>query len=126
MAYTKIVAGVDGSETSLNAVRHAARLAALNSAELVVVFAHDADDDRARAVLEQAEDTASQEGANVRTKVEGGNPAEVLTRIAADEGADLLAVGNKGMTGVSRFLLGSVPNTVSHSAPCDLLIIRTT
>ena len=40
--------------------------------------------------------------------------------------ADLIVVGNKGMTGAKRFLLGSVPNKVSHHAPCSVLIIRTT
>ncbi len=39
---------------------------------------------------------------------------------------DLLVVGNKGMTGAKRFLLGSVPNKVSHHAPCSVMIIRTT
>ena len=41
-------------------------------------------------------------------------------------GYDLLVVGNKGMTGASRFFLGSVPNKVSHHAPTALLIVRTT
>ncbi len=40
--------------------------------------------------------------------------------------ADLIVVGNKGMTGAKRFLLGSVPNKVSHHAPCSVMIIRTT
>jgi nucleotide-binding universal stress UspA family protein len=35
-------------------------------------------------------------------------------------------VGNKGMTGARRFLLGSVPNKISHHAPCDVWIVKTT
>lgn len=41
-------------------------------------------------------------------------------------GYDLLVVDNKGMTGPGRFLLGSVPNKVSHHVPCSLLIVHTT
>ena len=46
--------------------------------------------------------------------------------VAEEQAADLIIVGNKGMTGAKRFLLGSVPNKVSHHAPCSVLIIRTT
>jgi nucleotide-binding universal stress UspA family protein len=46
--------------------------------------------------------------------------------VAEERGSDLIVVGNKGMTGAKRFLLGSVPNKVSHHAPCSVLIIRTT
>ena len=52
------------------------------------------------------------------------DPASVLADLAS--GYDLLVVGNKGMTGASRFLLGSVPNKVSHHSPCSLLIVHTT
>jgi nucleotide-binding universal stress UspA family protein len=45
--------------------------------------------------------------------------------VAETEGADLIVVGNKGMTGARRFLLGNVPNKVSHHAPCSVLIVRT-
>ena len=46
--------------------------------------------------------------------------------VAEEQGAELIVVGNKGMTGAKRFLLGSVPNKVSHHAPCSVLIVRTT
>jgi nucleotide-binding universal stress UspA family protein len=60
----------------------------------------------------------------VETLVRAGDPATVLVE-EAERGYDLLVVGNKGMTGVSRFFLGSVPNKVSHHIPCALLIVRT-
>ena len=34
-------------------------------------------------------------------------------------------VGNQGMTGAKRFLLGSVPNRIAHHSPCDVLIVKT-
>ena len=55
-----------------------------------------------------------------------GDPADAILDVAEERDADLIVVGNKGMTGAKRFLLGSVPNKVSHHAPCSVLIIRTT
>jgi nucleotide-binding universal stress UspA family protein len=54
-----------------------------------------------------------------------GDPADAILDVAEEKNADLVIVGNKGMTGAKRFLLGSVPNKVSHHAPCSVLIIRT-
>ena len=53
-------------------------------------------------------------------------PADAILDVAEERKADLIIVGNKGMTGAKRFLLGSVPNKVSHHAPCSVMIIRTT
>jgi hypothetical protein len=46
--------------------------------------------------------------------------------VAEEQGAALIVVGNKGMTGSRRYLLGDVPNKVSHHAPCNVMILRTT
>ena len=54
-----------------------------------------------------------------------GDPADAILDVAEERGADLIVIGNKGLTGAQRFLLGSVPNKVSHHAPCSVLIIRT-
>ena len=54
-----------------------------------------------------------------------GDPADAILDVAEEQSADLIVVGNKGMTGAKRFLLGSVPNKVSHHAPCSVMIIRT-
>lgn len=58
--------------------------------------------------------------------MEEGEAADTLINAAETEGADLIVVGNRGMSGATRFLLGSVPNKVSHHAPCDLMIVKTT
>ena len=52
-------------------------------------------------------------------------PSEALIDVAEAIGADLIVVGNQGMTGAKRFLLGSVPNRIAHHTPCDVLIVRT-
>ena len=54
-----------------------------------------------------------------------GDPAEEITKAAADVGAGLLVVGNKGLTGMRGKLLGSVPKGVVADSPCDVLIVRT-
>ena len=55
-----------------------------------------------------------------------GEPADAILDVAEEINADLIVVGNKGMTGARRFLLGSVPNKVSHHAPSSVIIVRTT
>ena len=62
----------------------------------------------------------------VQTHAREGDPADAILDVAEEVKADLIVVGNKGMTGARRFLLGSVPNKVSHHAPCSVIIVRTT
>jgi nucleotide-binding universal stress UspA family protein len=147
--YTKIVVGTDGSATASQAVLHAARLAKATGATLHVVHAFNAmppmstfgadfgvvpasmgltevADTGAGEVLERAVATARTEGVSVEAHPRTGDAASALLETAELVGADLLVVGNKGMSGVRRFLLGSVPNKVSHHCPCNLLIVNTT
>jgi nucleotide-binding universal stress UspA family protein len=62
---------------------------------------------------------------NCETHQLPGDAADALLDVAEQVGADLLVVGNRGMTGARRFVLGSVPNEVSHHSPCSLLIVDT-
>jgi nucleotide-binding universal stress UspA family protein len=63
---------------------------------------------------------------DVQTHASEGDPADAILDVAEEIKADLIVVGNKGMTGARRFLLGSVPNNVSHHAPCSVIIVKTT
>lgn len=148
MGYRSILVGTDGSESAERAVEHAAALASSFGARLTILtaFAPQSPDTVARAQEDapdelkwmltdaaQAEDRAGAGRAladrlgvtDVHTRVFRGDPAEALVDTADDVGADVIVVGSKGMTGAGRFLLGSVPNRVSHHAPCDLLIVHT-
>jgi len=78
------------------------------------------------ATLRDASERVEAAGVQVNTYAREGDPADAILDVAEERGADLIVVGNKGMTGAKRFLLGSVPNKVSHHAPCSVLIIRTT
>jgi nucleotide-binding universal stress UspA family protein len=144
----RIVVGTDGSDTASEAVRQAIELAKLSGAKLDVVAAFEPlsgtrqregkgeiPGDVSHAVgpredvnvtLDSAVGLAQQDGVEVKPHPRQGDPADAILDVAEDTGADLIVVGNKGMTGAKRFLLGSVPNKVSHHAPCSVMIIRTT
>ncbi len=147
--YRSIVVGTDGSQTAGRAVDRAVELAREGGATLHLVTAHEPvsvtriqrqlaevpDELRAIAAIQdeaeqQLERAAAQlrneHGVEVETHALEGEPADAILRIAELDRADLIVVGNKGMTGAKRFLLGSVPNKVSHHAPCSVMIIRTT
>ena len=134
--YSSIVVGTDGSVTAREAVRQATRLAAGMGARIELVSAYAPAPDvgpegwsmSPRAEVEDALRVAAEEitaaGVEVTTYVRQGDPAAALLDVAEERRADLIVVGNKGMTGADRFLLGSVPNQVTHHAPCSVLIIR--
>ncbi len=146
--FTRIVVGTDGSETAGEAVRQALDLAKLSGATLSIVSAYapvaerkvkdqqrDAPADvqyeigpreDVNLVLDAAAAEARKEGLEVQTHPIEGDPAEAILKVAEETKADLIVVGNKGMTGARRFLLGSVPNNISHHAPCSVIIVRTT
>ena len=138
--FSTIAVGTDGSATASEAVRGAAEIARRHESSLVLLSAFQnapspkADEDievqwassssaRMQSMLEQTAAELGQEGIDCRTLSGEGDPAEVLVRLAADCGADLLVIGNKGM---KRRVLGSVPNTVTHKAECSVLVIKTT
>jgi nucleotide-binding universal stress UspA family protein len=147
--FGSILVGTDGSETAQTAVRRAVELAACLNARLQIVSAYEPVADRrvrggqvaapedvqwminphedAVALLEQAQAEAREAGvAEVETFARQGDAADAILDVAEERHCDLVVVGNKGMTGAKRFLLGSVPNKVSHHAPCSVLIVRTT
>jgi nucleotide-binding universal stress UspA family protein len=146
--FTRIVVGTDGSETAAEAVRQAVDLAKLAGATLSIVSAYAPIPERkvkdqqrdapadvqyelgpredVNLVLDAAAAEARREGIEVQTHPVEGEPAEAILNVAEETKADLIVVGNKGMTGARRFLLGSVPNNISHHAPCSVIIVRTT
>ena len=78
------------------------------------------------ATLKEAGAALEEQGLKIERYAREGDPADAILDVAEEQTADLIVVGNKGMTGAKRFLLGSVPNKVSHHAPCSVMIIRTT
>jgi nucleotide-binding universal stress UspA family protein len=77
---------------------------------------------RVKEILARAQEDLQREGMECSVMVDEGDPADVLVRLAAECGADLLVIGNKGM---HRRVLGSVPNTVTRNAPCSVFVVKT-
>ena len=146
---SSIVVGTDGSDTAGKAVKEAASLASQLGASIEIVSAYapvsnqrlreearQAPEDMqwmvtpredVEALLNEAKSTVEDVGVEkVTVHPREGDPADAILDVAEEQKADLIVVGNKGMSGAKRFLLGSVPNKVSHHAPCSVLIVRTT
>jgi nucleotide-binding universal stress UspA family protein len=122
--YNRILVGTDGSPTAQIAVDRAVEVARTLKATLTVLTAGRTEP--GEKLLAKERDRLSEAGVDIETKVVEKEPATALLEEVEQGGYDLLVVGNKGMTGVGRFFLGSVPNKVSHHVPCSLLIVRTT
>jgi nucleotide-binding universal stress UspA family protein len=140
-----VAVGTDGSETANKAVDFAFDVAEKFGAKVVICSSYKpVSEDRVRqdqkdapediqwsinptqevdSNLGAAADRAKGRGLQTVTEAREGDPADVLCDIAEAHGADLLVVGNKGM---QRRVLGSVPNSVSHKAPCSVVIVKTT
>ena len=146
--FSSIVVGTDGSETAGKAVLQATELARQVGASVSLVSAYEpVSGNRLReerrevpkdlewmvnpredveATLKEAAENVEGAGVKVDTFAREGDAADAILDVAEETNADLIVVGNKGMTGARRFLLGSVPNNVSHHAPCSVMIVRTT
>jgi nucleotide-binding universal stress UspA family protein len=146
--FKRIVVGTDGSDTASLAVARATELAKLTGAELNIVSAYEpvsksriASEQRdapadvqheispsedVNLTLEAAAAPARKEGVEVHIHPVQDDPSDAILNTADKTDADLIVVGNKGMSGARRFILGSVPNNISHHAPCSVMIIHTT
>lgn len=137
--FETVVVGADASDTAAEAVRQAIELVKLTGGRLHIVSAYrpqhlsasGTDDpglatgDVAESVLADHASRARAAGVTASTYPRSGAAAEAICDVAEEINADLIIVGNKGMAGVRR-VLGSVPNSVAHRAPCSVLIAQTT
>ncbi|CPR07796.1 iron-regulated protein [Mycobacterium bohemicum DSM 44277] len=144
-AYRTVVVGTDGSDSSMRAVERAAQIAGAE-AKLLIASAYlpQHEDTRAAdalgqesykvsgtapiyAILQDAKERAHAAGAkDVDERPIVGAPVDALVKLAEDENADLLVVGNVGLSTIAGRLLGSVPANVSRRAKVDVLIVHTT
>jgi nucleotide-binding universal stress UspA family protein len=123
--FERILVGSDGSSTAAKAVDRAVDVARSTGASLTILSA--ARLDRGAVVVAAEADRHADSGVPIDTKVVDTDAVTALIEEARDGHFDLLVMGNKGMTGLTRFFrLGSVPNKVSHHLPCNLLIVKTT
>jgi nucleotide-binding universal stress UspA family protein len=142
--FSSIVVGTDGSKTADRALTRALELARLTGGRLHVVSAYSpapakvsgapasevaewsvGPDFEVEGVLDRAGGRARSEGVEIKAHSPKGDPADAILAVAKEIDADLIVLGSRGMQGARR-VLGSVPNKVSHRAPCDVLIVQTT
>jgi nucleotide-binding universal stress UspA family protein len=139
--FETVVVGADGSETAADAVRKSIELVKLTGGRLHVVTAYRHEQltapgdpeapgglgsrDVAESILADHVSRARVNGIESEGHARSGDAANAICDVATEVGADLIVVGNKGMAGMRR-VLGSVPNSVAHHAPCDVLIAFTT
>jgi nucleotide-binding universal stress UspA family protein len=148
--YKQIVVGTDGSEGASLAVSVAVDLARLTGADLHIVYAHkianafqvasaveagmapgalldsnEAIHAEGQRICDRTVEQARRSGVTAEGHCVGADPVEALSAVAQDVHADLIVVGNRGMSGARRFVLGSVPNKLSHHCPTSLLIADT-
>ena len=139
--FKNVVVGADDSSTARQAVVVAADIAQMTSGTLHIVtayqrkavrvqdlpeeFRHSSTLNPADALLHQLSLIAKERGLQSVIHPALGHAAEAVIRVAEQEEADLIVVGNKGMAGTRR-VLGSIPNSVAHGAPCSVLLVDTT
>jgi nucleotide-binding universal stress UspA family protein len=140
--FETVVVGADGSATAAEAVRTAIELVKMTGGKLHIVTAYKPQQlstpagevehyakaldsgDVAEALIADLGSQARVAGVEAETHRKSGSPADAICELASEVNADLIVVGNKGMAGVRR-VLGSVPNSVAHQAPCAVLIAFT-
>jgi len=122
--YKRILVGTDGSITAAKAVDRAVELAKVSGASLTILTAGIGE--QAKEIVDKEAARHADAGVKIDTRVDDRDASTALVEVCDDGDYDLLVVGNKGMTGASRFFLGSVPNKVSHHIQRSLLIVRTT
>jgi nucleotide-binding universal stress UspA family protein/nitrite reductase/ring-hydroxylating ferredoxin subunit len=121
-SYRKVLIATDGSPTATEAARKGFEMAVLLGGDVTLVYV--GDPMLGAIALERTAETAP-EGIEVERRILDGDPADAICDIVDDEGHELVVVGNKGMAGTRRFLLGSVPNRVAHYCQSDILIAKT-
>jgi ubiquinone biosynthesis protein len=122
-----VLVATDRSETARRAVAWAAEMAARYEAELLLVqvLVEDGTSQAAERELAAYADELAVSRVQTLVKVDD-DPARAIVDAAKEQQADVIVVGSVGMQGRKQFLLGNVPNRISHNAPCTVVIVQTT
>jgi nucleotide-binding universal stress UspA family protein len=140
-----IVVGTDGSDSAQRAVAEAIRIAEALKADVHLVSAFEPvrgariagapegaakvwaplPDAAVEQTLSEAAAAVRFKGLEVSTHAVEKEPADALVEVADQVGASMIVIGNRGMHGARRLMLGNVPNKVSHRARCNVLIVAT-
>ena len=139
--FTRILIGLDGSEAAQRALERALDLAALCGAQVLVISVEEKlpayaatvgevqEEERYehryfRQLQHEARRHAEARGVAVQLEVVPGHPAQVLARIAAERGCDLVVLGHTGHSRLHHLFLGSTADRVVERAHCAVLVVR--
>jgi nucleotide-binding universal stress UspA family protein len=127
----KLLVAVDGSEQANKALEYAIQIGQRYKAKITLLHVGEADLFRlepkvTKEVGEQILNDAVTKikDVNFDTRLEFGNPAQIILKVAKQEDYDLIILGSRGISSVRRFLLGSVSADVSMHAQRSVLIVR--
>lgn len=109
----------------LAALQPAATPMSATEAPLTVLSEHlDEQREQLEGLVARAEGTLRESGFSTESRVVMGDPREVLVEVAQSERADVLVVGSRGRTGITKLMLGSVSSHVVTHAPCSVLVVK--
>ncbi|MGI6679017.1 MAG: universal stress protein [Dehalobacterium sp.] len=146
----KILLAIDGSDHGMKAVDYALRLAQIEGGEVEIIYVianldkrinvtGHMDPDLGFHLQEKTEEALNEEGKMIldqgkakfqdtdiscTTKLLTGNPAVVILHEAEKQNADVIVMGSRGLSGITRFVMGSVSSKVVNHAHCSVFIVR--
>ena len=118
----KILLAVDHSEISKRAIGYAVAAAISSSGEIVML--HVTKSGSWDSILNEEANKIRSYGINVKTRVEFGDPAETILKVAEEEKADMIVLGVRGVSAWKRLILGSVSERVLEEAKVPVLVVR--
>ncbi len=138
--YKKFLVATDGSESSMHALEETIRFAKKTEAEVGVIsvipplkglssslsiFGHISELAKKPYVksLEEAKDIAEDEGINIKTFLEEGEPYEKIIEIATKENYDVIVLGRRGITAFEKILIGSTAIKLIDESSIDLILV---
>jgi nucleotide-binding universal stress UspA family protein len=137
----KILVGVDGSSTSYKAAEVALDLAIALNAEVTAVYVIPSppadygrfldlssleinEEEVERKIMHEVRVMALSRGVRLKTKISKGRPSDVIVSLAEEEGYDLIVLGNTGLGGAYRRMMGSVASEVVNSTKKPVLLVK--
>ena len=142
----KILVAIDGSEVTERVLQKAKSIAEKTNADVLIMtvvkrlmptyhyrlgadFGHThlvdkKDEEVAKRMIEHAKEVFTDYPGKFDTMLVHGEPADSILEISDTEEPDLLVVGNRGLGGFKRVMLGSVSTKVLHHATCDVMVVK--
>ncbi|KJS03069.1 MAG: hypothetical protein VR65_02160 [Desulfobulbaceae bacterium BRH_c16a] len=140
MDQKKILLAIDGSEHSNNVVEKAIEYAKLMDAGIILVYCHEKfptilgepyRDDKIASIIKESEELiqpflerVQNETIPVEDRLMEEPAGKIISDIAKIENCDLIVMGSRGRSNLTNLIVGSVTNSVLHTAPCSVLVVR--